>query len=262
MNQDKEFASYMQGKSALSQAYADLPDIALPDHLDAAILAEAHRAVGARPGGMGKRRWAVPLGMVASLFLVVMIGLQMPYLLQDSAIPPLPREESASVIGRDKSVAAPAAPKAEALAPRNEPALSGNISAAPAMQSKPLATPKEQVAAPEVAAKRSRSDGLMDSAQESVLSVKKKAESYEQGVGNNLLEAPAAATMAAPAPAARESAELKKDPPGAAYSSPEEWLAHIRSLKQQGKLDEAKIELANFKQRYPNHPVPGELEIR
>lgn len=268
MNQDKEFETYMQGKSELSQAYAELPKVALSDHLDAVILAEAHRAVSARPGAKPKRRWAIPLGMVASLLVVVMVGLQMPDLLQDarmSQVTPLPREAAAPVVQQDKSAAAPApmAPKAEAFAPSNEPALSGNVSPAAKMASKPSAALKEQAAAPEVAAKRMRASEYMDSTNEMTLA-KQKATGGPQGVLSDRAESPAAATLAAPAPApaARESAVLKKDASGAEYSSPENWLARIKQLKQQGKQDEVKKELAAFKKRYPDYPVPGELEIK
>ena len=271
MNQDKDFETYMQGKSDLSRAYAELPETEVPDHLDAAILAEAHRAVGARPGGKNTRRWAVPLGMVASLFVVVMIGLQMPYLLQDAAQPTLPKEEAAPVFQQDKSVAAPAAmaPKAEAFAPRAEPVVSGNISLAPALENTAPVALKEQAVELQEAAKRSRSDSLMDSANEIAPSKKKQAAGIAEGVLSKRVEpgAPAAASVAAPEPVqnARESLQLMKGELGAAsstYSNPENWLARIKQLKQQGKLDEAKKELAAFKKRYPDYPVPGELEIK
>ncbi len=80
---DQELEQYLQGNSGLSQQYADLPEVKLPDHLDAAILAEAHRAVGARPGGKAKRSWTMPLSLVATLFVVVMAGLILPDMLKD-----------------------------------------------------------------------------------------------------------------------------------------------------------------------------------
>ena len=49
MSTDKELDDYLKGGSELSRAYADADDIAPPAHLDAAILAQAHRAVYARP---------------------------------------------------------------------------------------------------------------------------------------------------------------------------------------------------------------------
>lgn len=80
---DKEFEIYLQGKSELSQQYADIPEVKLPDHLDAAILAEAHRAVGSRPGSIRKHSWTMPLSLVATLFVVVMAGLILPDMLKD-----------------------------------------------------------------------------------------------------------------------------------------------------------------------------------
>lgn len=104
MSQDREFEKYLEGKSAVSQLYAELPQVELPKHLDAAILAEAHRAVNARPGARPKRRWALPLGMVATLFVAVMIDLQLPYLLQDAASPQYYREEKIAAM-MDKGMA-------------------------------------------------------------------------------------------------------------------------------------------------------------
>lgn len=83
-SRDNEFGQYLQGKSDLSRHYAELPEVKLPDHLDAAILAEAHRAVGAGPGN--KRSWTMPLSLVATLFVVVMAGLMLPDLLRDTAL--------------------------------------------------------------------------------------------------------------------------------------------------------------------------------
>jgi hypothetical protein len=49
---------------------------------------------------------------------------------------------------------------------------------------------------------------------------------------------------------------------GEASMRPEDWLIRIRRLKQQGKLDEAKKELAAFKKRHPDYQIPEALEVR
>jgi hypothetical protein len=41
---------------------------------------------------------------------------------------------------------------------------------------------------------------------------------------------------------------------------PEKWLEQIEELRKQGKLGEAKTSLAEFKQRYPDYPLPASLK--
>lgn len=72
--------------------------------------------------------------------------------------------------------------------------------------------------------------------------------------------APAAAVLASPAPVQLGRA-LKKDEADKASLRPEDWLARIAKLKQEGKLEDAKKELAEFKKRYPDYPVPKALGL-
>lgn len=44
--------------------------------------------------------------------------------------------------------------------------------------------------------------------------------------------------------------------------TPQEWVKDIEKLVLQNKLSEAKIELANFRKRYPYYPVPQALKDR
>ena len=133
MSQDREFETYLQGKTDLSQLYADLPQVELPDHLDAAILAEAHRAVKSRPAAKPRRRWSIPLSMVASLFVVVMIGLQLPYMLKDAALPQPQEEERIAVAAMDKSMSEPR-PLRRMNARENQPRQNQNPNARVASQ--------------------------------------------------------------------------------------------------------------------------------
>lgn len=111
MNQDRDMDKYLAGKSDLSKLYAELPEVVLPNHLDAVILAEAHRAVNSRPGAQQKRRWPVPLGLVASLLVAVMIGLQLPYMLRDSATSQqLKDEKTGKVLDKNMSEPSPSLP--------------------------------------------------------------------------------------------------------------------------------------------------------
>lgn len=270
MSQDRELEKYLDGKSELSKLYADLPEVVLPDHLDAAILAEAHRAVSSRPGAKPKRRWTIPLGMVATLLMAVMIGLQLPYMLKDAALPQQQNEQRVAVAAMDKNMTerSSAAPeerkKSQELArvmamPKSEitPGAPAPMEAeAPVTRNAPV--PVLPPAA--VAAKRMELKERADVDSGMVLSKEKSAVDHAEGKLSDSIEqrAPAAATMAAPPPVQLERSLLK----GESSPSPEDWLTRIKRLKREGKLVEAKKELAAFKKRYPDYPVPEVLEVR
>lgn len=292
-----EFEQYLQGKSALTQLYAELPASDVPGHLDAAILAEAHRAVGARPGGKSRRRWTIPLGMVATLFVVVMVSLPLPYMLKDAASPQQYKEEKIAAM-MDQSMAeqsaavpeerkkllvmksaksnitrnevAPLAAEADAYskpyAPK--PAIPQELNA---VENKPLGatsglvSPSVMAPAPAKAAINLQLRESSDFDQGRALSKTKKRAAQAEGEGIEAHEqrAPAAAS-AAPQPAQLERTlkQPLKDEASDANLRPEDWLKRIKKLRQQGKLEEAKKELAAFKKHYPDYPVPEALESR
>ena len=300
----------MQGKSGLSELYADLPEDKLPAHLDAPILAEAHRAVGARPGGKPRRSWVIPLSVAASLFVVVIIGRQLSYLLPGDAVPgqanqqdrqrlakmdqaapaknaptremqeqkqahapeknqvAVPPAEPAAMAPAAKASRPPEAPAPQGAAP--EPA-AAMAKPAPAAETKPVGAMRVAPAAPAasppaVAEQRAPLQDQAASGRVQVFKSEKKSKSRSEGIVADQAAPPAetAAQMAAPAPvqpAAEADGYLKEDA-STANLPPKEWLARIRQLKQQGKLDEARKELAAFKKRYPDYPVPKTLEMR
>ena len=299
MSQDREFEKYLEGKSDLSQLYAGLAQVELPAHLDAAILAEAHRAVNARPGAKSKRRWTIPLSMVASVVVAVMIGLQLPYMLKDAALPQWQKEEKTAVAALDKSVAEASAPapyesrKTEEMArvmakptsrfAAGEPAPMSVEAEAPAAANAPaFAAPGETTTAatdrlgaasvfappaPAAAAKRLRLRERADIDSGLARSEEKKVSAHGGGDVSDALEqrAPAAAPMLT-APQSIQAtgaliSPLKADT-SAASLRPEGWLIRIQRLKQAGKLEEAGKELAEFKKRYPAYPVPEALEVQ
>lgn len=290
MSQDSEFEAYMRGKSGLSKSYGELPQIELPDHLDAAILAEAHRAVGARPESRPRRRWVVPLSMVASLFVAVIIGLQLPYLSKGPAGPQIPQEEPLASAAQDKATKsmsippaerarakeAPASPNApaggtlEKLQPAPEPAaqgaagnaMAGAAPAAPESRASAAApAPPAAAPAPAIAARRERVRAEPDNMGTAAES---KPMARPEGYAGDLSEqaAPVAAPAAAPAEMEAQPKASLKDEASTTNLSPAEWLARIKRLKQEGKLDEARKELAAFKKRYPDYRVPAAIEVR
>ena len=273
-----EFEKYLEGKSVVSQLYAELPEVVspqvdVPKHLDAAILAEAHRAVSSRPGGKAKRRWAVPLSMVATLFAAVMIGLQLPYMLKDTTQPPMPTEDKVAAM-MDKSMAerssdaqeerkkpqemarVMARPKSEIS--RGVPAPMETEVAATVTQNAPvLALPPAAVAAKRIEL-RERAD--VDSGM--ALSKEKKAAVHAEGKLSDSIEQRTPAAAPAPVQLNRSLMQPLKDEVSVANLRPEDWLLRIKKLKQEGKLQEAKQDLAAFKKRYPDYPLPEALEGR
>ncbi len=273
MSQDRELDTYLQGKTDLSRLYADAPQIEPPDHLDAAILAEAHRAVNARPGAGPKRRWAIPLGLVASLFAVVMIGLQLPYMLKEPVPLQAPMEAKVTA-AMDESAAAPESraqnERMKILATeRARSVISGNTPAPVAVQAHAqpaapkIAVPMAAAPAPALAAKRLEMNERAETGNIGALSKEKKSANIGESSVNDALRslAPAAAGVATPPPVRQERA-LMQDAADKTVLSPEDWLMRIKKLKQAGKQEDAKTELAAFRKRYPDYPVPSALEIR
>jgi hypothetical protein len=118
------------------------------------------------------------------------------------------------------------------------------------------------VAAPAPVAKRSELKEEAASQSAGTLAKEKKSNDVGGSNSTDALEslAPAAAQLASPHTVQLERA-LKKDEADKASLRPKDWLARIKKLKQEGKLEDAKKELAEFKKRYPNHPVPKALGL-
>lgn len=273
MSQDRELEKYLAGNSELSKLYAELPEEKLPVHLDAAILAEAHRAAGARPGAVPKRRWTIPLGMVATLFVAVMIALQLPHMLKDAALPPMPQEGKSSVM-MEKSMAE---------RPLNAPEESGKIhemmkskSALTRSEPAPMAaaeapakpgSPAHAVVVPPApsataAAKRMELNRRADMDSRRSLSKEEKAVGHAAGSVSDALEQSMPAATPAPVQLNRALVQPLKDETDTANLPPDDWLTRIKQLQKDGRLDEATKELAAFKKRYPEYPVPVSLEQR
>lgn len=304
MSHDRELETYLQGKADLSQLYADAPQVELPDHLDAAILAEAHRAVNARPGAKPRRRWTIPLGLVASLFVVVMVGLQLPHMLKEAALPQLQKDERIAVAAMEKSMTDSALPapaermeyplaaKPKAEFTRSEPVPMIAATATPEPSAPMVASPQDgkpaenatmgagsvaapapptaalpaPMPAPAIAAKRAELQERADVDNGMALSKEKKSSGHAIGEvsGSPEQRAPAAARRPVPQPDQLDRGIMQPATEEASDANvrPENWLIRIQQLKQQGKLEEARKELAAFKKRYPNYRVPEALEGR
>lgn len=181
---------------------------------------------------------------------------------------------------RSRNKPASMADEAQAPAKANAPALAApqqsitadtakqygaaSIVASPAPAAAPPAA--APAPAPARAARRleSRENELLDSGD--VLAKEKKSSGNAAAIVSDSFEqpAPAAARMAAPQPAQAERGLMQsaKDEASTASLRPEEWLNRIKRLKQEGRREEAKKDLAAFKKRYPDYPVPEGIEVR
>jgi hypothetical protein len=282
MTQDVEFEQYIQSEAELSKLYADTHEIELPDHLDAAILAEAHRAVDARPGAKVRRRWTIPLGMVATLFVAVMIGMQLPYMLPEAGKAPQYKKEEAVQSMSDSTASAASERKktfamdtlsAKDTSRKSAAGRSEHLREEPAMMSlekepasKAYAPPlPSTVVLPQAPASVTQPSQLRESKSiNNGLSLSKAKESLvprSMNVGDSLESPAPLVTMTAPAPEQLKVGPSKLDEADVSNLSAEDWLKRIKKLKQAGKQEEAKKDLTAFKKNFPTYAIPKELDL-
>lgn len=229
----------------VARAYRDAAREAPPQELDAAILAAARREVQARPraldeggfppGGVRdvpppRRRWHVPLAVAAVLVLsvsIVTLHREEPQLSR----PAVPRSEPpAAPELRDTPRAAPEHPRSQAPARKPSP------EAAREAMRIPEPSPRAEI--------EERRNAASETAASKAEEADREAQPLFRG---QAAEAPQRAGGGA-APAA-PAAALADEPP-------EEWGERIMALRRDGKADEADALLAQFRKRYPGHPVP------
>ncbi len=255
---DQELEDYLQGKSALSGVYKASPSEEPPAKLDAAILAEAHKAVKQRPRATYSSfasNWVVPVSLAA--VLLISVGL-VTFMSGEFGVP-----KPASVATEPMMDAKPDSPGrmereirlgVEAGAARQEGLGVDDLSSqAVPLESKAVERPAPVLQAPN--AKRR---------------LKKESTPRKTGVLRSDMaeEAPAAATpiMEQDRMRTQDKADGRARTPMAAPAagfaaepkdlSPEEWLKHIAELKKQGRHKEAEESLKEFKKRYPDYPYP------
>lgn len=249
--------------------------------LDARILAAARAAIEPPPAQRPRRSWIASTALAASLVLVVGLAWQ----LRPPPSPEYPAQAADAVSADPESTAArafeapPAAPPmtearpspvttGDALAKRTAaPAATADVAeaTAPAVAAAPPAPPVPTAAAsaPAVAAMPQAADAAPAPMQ------------AKASTGEPVRErAAASANATAPArddtgnPVAAGVADSfgfddpGEDVPPATADSPEvrdAWLHRIGELLAQGKTEDAKASLAEFRRRYPDAIVPPEL---
>jgi len=233
--------------------------------IDEAILSASRRAARARHPLVW--RWAPPLALAATVVLTFTLVLR------------VYEERPGERIASPALPVAPSLPGAEKRAP---PAAKEEKSAAPlraaSEQSAPVSTP----AAPPLALKKQAPEAARgDRAQGGLEQRVREAAPAAQGRRSETQIQPLSAPLhsseppspVTPQPAAATSAPVVSG--GAANDAatggivirrsdspertPQTWLDDIRKLKAQGRTEEAERELAQFRKRYPDYPLPDDL---
>ena len=243
----------------LNALLASLPQPAPSSALDAAILADAEKALHkpaaandsadgvmrtlpARKAPDYLQRWRIPLGLAAAVLLTVnLIGVDW-FGSKPAQFP---------VVGEPATVDVPPAPAAEASA--SAPSVSAS---APHAQAKAVARPLAQtdamagVSTPPAAPAPPPPPVEMHQAMEQPM----QAESGLQR------QAPVQRALAMPAPVAARSAPMPMPPPAKLDASV--WLLKIDALLKAGEASLAQEEWTAFRQAYPAYPVAEELQRR
>lgn len=288
----------------LARLYREAAQEEPPAHLDAAILAAAHRDIGVRPWATGSawlRSWRLPVSIAA----VVLLSVSLVTLMFDEGgdrltAPPRRTPDSPAKASVDRESAPLPAQPAETIPPATKaaPAMgtvetrqgareaqpAESSSAKEAKRAEPVATPG---AAPQP----------FPAAPQAAMAERRETESKPAPL-RDMAPQPPAAAMDSPAPAGKSAADLARAPavgeetpraaapaplmrnraaPEAAASvarpapqksalireyenrTPEKWLEKIAELRRDGKTAEADEMLAEFKKRFPEHPLPAAL---
>jgi hypothetical protein len=244
----------------LNALLASLPQPAPSSALDAAILADAekalHQPAAANDSADGVlrtlpakkspdylQRWRVPLGLAAAVLLTVnLIGVdwfgskpaQFP-VVGEPVTQEVMRETAPAAAPATESAPPPPAPRAMAKAAPRPPAQAEPV---PAQVSVPVAPPAPPPPPAPAAAME----------QQAVMQA-------EAGLQR---QAPVQRALAMPAPVAARSAPL---PPPAKLDA-SVWLVKIDALLKAGEGALAHEEWASFRQAYPDYPVAEELRQR
>ncbi len=264
--------------------------------LDARILAAARKAASApgraSPQAGGHRRWPVGLGVAASLVLAVGVAWQLRPLpdagieyseapaatarpaprdatapAADASLPDAMQRQGAPTVATQPPEPAPdQVPRTREAAARREAAAVEVVPQPPAAaeepavagspeRASPMAFPPAPAPQPDRSALRS-ADSQAPRAQRDAAQAKSAA-----------ARADAAADETGPYSRDEDLTGFHDEPydqqPPASADSPEvrrAWLARIRELVAEGRLEPARASLREFRRRYPQAPIPDDLQ--
>jgi hypothetical protein len=254
---ERDFESFLSGDdSRLAALYRKLPQAEPDARLDAAVRAQAQRAVAAMEAPVrtpAHGRWLPALSAAAIVALSAGIAFQIgPQLWQRSARqpetqsaavpaapPPAAPQPGAAAAGALQESAAPAA-----MAPRDVPAL-------------PAEMKKVENAAPQPAPRAfpAPSRTMQETTPPPPAAEAKPA--MPAPAMTAPVRAKQADTESAGAPAATLAAPATQDRNATLY--PEHWLANIRQMLRDNRREEALRSLAQFRKRYPGYRLPDDL---
>jgi len=224
----------MSDDPKLSQRYRELPREEPPRALDEAILAASRRAVG-------RRRWYFPVAAAAVIVLAVAVVTHIDREQPDSEVvaPPakvLETPPPPPVVEQPRAEAPQAAqkPARPQFAPDPQADSGRRSDAARAPAAGPAAREEQN----DVAASRAPA----------------AAEARRDREADSLARMQA---QRAPASQAARASAL-----AGAAPSPEQWLQGIVDLRRQGRHEEADRELAEFRKRYPDYRLSGEMKAK
>ena len=269
-----------------------------PARLDAAILAAAHREVGARPRTQphALSRWQVPVSIAAvvvlSVSLVTVVReeggeqlLQAPVSApaQPPVAEPAPSAPAVSEMVRPRSPGAAPAPSRSA--PREAPSRADDASASLGRMSEsatsgitgPLASQGAGSASAPDAAARMQPQPFRDApgpaeqraAAPQAATPAEDLAAKAPGAAERSVASKAVAPASKPAPlanvmmgASKEAASADAPAPawqGFEKEPPQRWLERIAELRRLERVADAEAMMAEFKRRFPGHPLPPAL---
>lgn len=232
---DRELEAFLARESALQKHWREAADEAPPPQLDADVRAAARRAVGTAPrdATTGSRgRWRVPLAAAATVVLGTTLALMVaereahiPDAAVERATQPVPsaRDDAPALASDAEEQAAPVPPEAANARTRESASEAKQRGVRPSPAPTPPADSTPAGETPPAAARE---------APES----RSRIQSFSKRI--------------APSPPAAE---------GASAQEIERLLRQIRTLRDEGRFDEAAQRLHEFRQRYPDYEVPVEL---
>lgn len=258
----------------LSRLYRESTDLMPPPALDARILTAAAASIKspakARPMPWW-RRWAAPVGVLATMTLTVVLVLEMQREQEVLISRPLPEvalpvDSLAQKARPSPLVAETAASAKTGGAPIASPGVSppAPVGANTAGNAAGATPPKAEAEAPmpanlgtgvPIEARRVAAPAI---AADVAVEAKKDLAPAAPGAAPPLLKDVARSRMES-APAREATMEGYVAKPKAAPRLPEPWLADIRRLKEEGRLAEVAEQLRRFREAYPDYRLPEDL---
>ncbi len=222
-----------------------------PGELDRQILAAARRAVAEGPPNQRRtgwwQRWRMPLTLACTVVLTASLSLLM-QTSPEQAVPPVATPRPAT-LPEKATVQTPAA---------DTPTTASRSVSAPQARNNGI-TDRQQTPAPRT---ERAADAAAAQAVQAQISAPAKSEAHMPPVNaagetssRGAVTGHSSPTLSAARPAAAPLAKTRAD--GA--RTPDRWLDEIRSLRMQGKDDEAAQQLREFRLAHPDYPLPEEF---